>query len=252
MKKKYLLTVLLFSILISSIQGQVVKRDSKIRLGFGLAGFTSNSVNSLIYTFEELAKEMYPETGFSPSHFKKHLFYTIEYEVDINHDFNYMFTFEIHKDRISGSDVNYVNYVSQYINFDFNYITGGVAIVYYYPFFTTKFGEARIFAGLGMDLLYTNLDIYHYYNEVTKDGPQEIDYNATGYNISGKGFFGVEVPFSHAIFIQVRGGFAYREASDFSGKIRASQQKPINPEIMDKKSYNLSGFSGDLGIAFYF
>ncbi len=100
--------------------------------------------------------------------------------------------------------------------------------------------------------MYTNIDIYHYYYKITAGDPQEIDYNGTAYNVGGKGFLGLEVPFSNAIFIQVRGGFAYREASDFSGKVGASKPTPINPSKVDKKSYNLSGFFGNLGIGFYF
>ncbi len=148
MKRQYCLFVVLLSIIISSIQGQVVKRDSKIRLGFGLAGFVSNDVNSLINYFEQSTKEISAGTGISRSQFKKHLFYTIEYEIDLNQIFSYMFTFEIHKDHLSTSDVNYDNFESQHINFDLSYITTGTAFTYYYPFSTTKFGDAKIYVAL--------------------------------------------------------------------------------------------------------
>lgn len=257
MKKLNLLIILLLFATTSIVRGQVVMRDSKIRLGFGLAGFTSNSVNEIINSFDDLAREMYPETGFAPPLFKKHLFYSLEYEKDISQQFSYMFTFEIHNDQISNSDVITFentdnNAVSQLLDFSLNYMSAGVAVAYYYPVFKTKFGDIRLFTALGIDFLYTNIDIYHFYHDVIRGGPQVIDYNATAYNVSGKGFFGAEVPFSHAIFIQVRGGFALREAMDFSGEIQSNKQQPFHPSIVDKNTYNLSGFWGNLGIAFYF
>jgi hypothetical protein len=248
-----LLCLFLCPMLISSVSAQKIslkQSEERLRLSFGLSRFTSSQVNFPVNEIERQSKLFGAEM--SSTHFKDHIQYGIEFEHFFREDFSWLIKLEFHSESVGGYLAPEAAPVTeQQLDYAITFVSLGVGLVEYFPVFRVHLGEARLFAGFGVEVIYSNFD-FQYRFDGSPIGEQKIGFLRTGYNPGGRLFAGFEVPVLEFAKMQVRTGYTLRSVRNPKGTASASGAEPVDPAVFQRLSeYNLSSvwFSFALGFA---
>jgi hypothetical protein len=252
MNKLKIVLLILVCIGINTLSAQVVKKDTKIRFNVGMSSFSSSELNEIADDLKEASFLINSYSKFLSPKFSQHLLVSADYEIKIDNNWSYLFTIEYHNAIVSTENVDNIRLISQAFSYEITFAVAGLSLAYYHPVFNSDFGYAHLFAGVGLDLFYADLNLDHYFYEYPKDGEQTIKYRGTSYNPGGKCFVGFEIPFTPTIFVKLQTGFSYRVINDLSGKIELNKPEPFSQSLFKRESYNISGVWGTLGIAYLF
>jgi len=240
----------LLLLICSTAFSQPIKNDEKIRLAFGVASITDKNINNIPIQVEKATFQKGLKLPISE--FKEHIIFLAEYEQNISDRFSYMIGFEYHDELITGSSSNNDLQISQGMNFQMTYFVAGLSLIYYLPVFKLEHGNSKVFFGSGFEIFYTSADLYYFYDQRPLT-LQVGEFLRSGYNAGGKIFVGLEIPFIQSVFLQLRTGYAFRDAKNLNGKVKFPHDDLIiDPNIFIKNnSFDLSGIWVTFGFSFY-
>ncbi len=241
----------------SVTQAQFIKKEDRIRFGFGVSTLTSESINDLVDGVLEETGKIGP--ALEVHRFKDHITYFIEYEHEYNNTFSYLINLQYHGDIVSGAKFDQAVKTEQGMNYEFDLLEGGFNLVGYFPLFNIKTTQIYMIFAAGPDLTYTRLKSFYF---MYQPGlyQQKIYSEKQGVIFGGRLFTGVDIPFVESLYLQLRVGYNYRPKrtlhSEVTEKIELDRDgagSKLDPEIFN--GYNTIDFSqvwGSFNIAYRF
>ena len=223
--KTIIYPVLIILLICSIASGQIIRKDEKIRAGFGVSGLLNNDFNTHIDKIQLNAASLGPEIY--AAHFKDHFTVFFEYESEITRDFSYLVHFQYHSDKVSDTGFDLENEIEQGMSNEFYIYEAGLSIAYYFPFIKLGDSDTKVFVGGGGDISYVEMTPYYFYYQ-EPIYLQTIKGNYFGIIFGGRIYIGVEIPFVESLFIQLRAGYSYRPDKALAGETDESVRDELN------------------------
>ena len=236
---------------------QKEKRDEKIRIGFGISQFSSERANELVNEITRATSASLLELPVSG--FDDHITFYFEYESRIWSELFYVLGLHYHRELVTGSSFDELNYMSQGLNYEITFVESNGSLNYYYPVFPLRGGMASLFAGAGLDLVYVNADFSYFFNQMPLR-QQRTSFLRTGFIWGGTIYTGIEIPFIPAIRIQLKTGYSFKPYKKLAGGIddqfynpTGNPAKPLSVSVLEQyPKYDLSQIWVKVGVGVFF